>query len=95
MGIKTLDIERLHENTGNTYEMIAILSKRSRQISADEKMELDEKLRYFEGYDDEEDIRMNEEQEKICKIFEEREHPCQRAVEQMQKDRISYRRPEM
>lgn len=94
MGIKTLDIERLNQTTGNIYEMITILSKRSRQISADEKIELDEKLRYFEGYDEEEDLRMNEEQEKICKIFEERPHATQRAVEEMENDKISYRRPE-
>ena len=44
MSIKTLDIEKLKEVTGNKYELLVIMSKRARQIAAQEKLELDEKL---------------------------------------------------
>ena len=93
MSIKTLNTERLHEITGNYYEMIVILSKRSRQIAAQEKLELDEKLQYFEGYEEEDDFSFNEEQEKISKEFEQRPHATQRAIDEMLEDQIYYRRP--
>ncbi|HLR25729.1 MAG TPA: DNA-directed RNA polymerase subunit omega, partial [Fodinibius sp.] len=67
MPIKTLDIEKLNENTGNQYELITIMSKRARQIAANEKLELDEKLKYFEGFEDEDEFAFNEEQENISK----------------------------
>ena len=51
MPIKTLDIEHLKEVTGNKYELMVILGKRARQIAAQEKLELDEKLQYFESID--------------------------------------------
>ncbi|MGM0739180.1 MAG: DNA-directed RNA polymerase subunit omega, partial [Bacteroidota bacterium] len=49
MAVKSLDLEKIQDTTGNVYESIVILSKRARQIAAQEKMELDEKLKYFEG----------------------------------------------
>ncbi len=52
MSIQTLDIEKLNKDTGNQYELIVIMSKRSRQIAANEKLQLDEKLKYFEGFED-------------------------------------------
>ncbi|MGM0588320.1 MAG: DNA-directed RNA polymerase subunit omega [Bacteroidota bacterium] len=94
MSIKTLDIEKLHERTGNLYELIVIMAKRSRQIAAQEKLELDEKLQYFEGFEDDDEFSFNEEQEEISKQFEKRAHPTQRAIEQMEKDNIYFRRPD-
>ena len=70
MGIKTLDIEKLNKDTGNQYELISIMSKRARQIAANEKLQLDEKLKYFEGFEDDDDFSFNEEQENISKEFE-------------------------
>ena len=93
MPIQTLDIERLHEKTGNHYEMIVILSKRARQIAAQEKLELDEKLQYFEGFEDDDDFSFNEEQENISKEFEKRDRTTQRAVKEMQRDQIYFRHP--
>lgn len=95
MPIQTLDIEKLKHKTGNKYELLVILSKRARQIAAQEKLELDEKLQYFEGFEEEDDISFNEEQEQISKAFEKLPHPSQRAVVEMQNDEIYYRRPEI
>ena len=77
MSIKTLDIEKLKEVTGNKYELLVIMSKRARQIAAQEKLELDEKLQYFEGFEDEDEFSFNEEQEQISKAFEFTHTTCQ------------------
>lgn len=94
MAVKSLDLEKIQETTGNIYESIVILSKRARQIAAQEKMELDEKLKYFEGFEDEEEYTFNEEQERITKEYEARPHPTQRAVNELMEDNIYYRGPE-
>ena len=94
MPIQTLDIEKLKFKTGNKYELLVILSKRARQISAQEKLELDEKLQYFEGFEEEDELSFNEEQEQISKAFEKLPHPGQRAIVEMQNDEIYFRRPE-
>jgi len=94
MAIRTINVEKLQNVTDNIYESIVILSKRSRQIAAREKMELDEKLKYFEGFEDEDEFTFNEEQERISKEFEKRPHPTQRALIEMDEEKVSYRLPE-
>lgn len=94
MPVKTLNVEDFQNLTGNLYESIVIMSKRARQISAREKMELDEKLKYFEGFEDEEEFQFNEEQEAISVEFEKRKHASQRAIEEMGKDETYYRKPD-
>ena len=42
--IKTRDIVKLAQQTGNIYESVAIISKRARQISSTLKEELNSKL---------------------------------------------------
>jgi len=95
MSIKTLDIEKLKEVTGNKYELLVIISKRARQIAAQEKLELDEKLQYFEGFEDDDEFSFNEEQEQISKAFEKLPHATRRAISEMYADEIYYRRPEL
>lgn len=94
MPIKTLDIEKLNKNTGNQYELIVIMSKRARQIAAQEKLQLDEKLKYFEGFEDEDEFSFNEEQEKISKEFEVLPHATQRAVDEMSRGEVYFRYPQ-
>lgn len=93
MPIRTLDIEKLNQGENNQYELIVIMSKRARQIAAQEKLELDEKLKYFEGFEDDDEFSFNEEQENISKEFEKREHATQRAIEEMQNGDVYFRRP--
>ncbi len=94
MPIQTLDVEKLNEDTGNQYELIVIMSKRSRQIAAQEKLQLDEKLKYFEGFEDEDEFSFNEEQENISKEFEKLPHATQRAVSEMRNGQTYFRYPE-
>ena len=93
MPIRTIDVEKLKEKTGNKYELLVILSKRSHQIAANEKLELDEKLQYFEGFEDEDEFSFNEEQEQISKVFEKLPHATQRAIDEMEEDSIYYKHP--
>jgi hypothetical protein len=92
MAINTLDVEKLGGET-NKYEKIVVLSKRARQIAAQEKLELDEKLKYFEGFEDEDEFTFNEEQERISKAFEELPHATQRAIDELLDEKITYRYP--
>ena len=94
MPIRTLDIEKLNKDTGNQYELIVIMSKRARQIAAQEKLQLDEKLKYFEGFEDEDEFSFNEEQEKISKEFETLPHATQRAVDEMRRGEVYFRYPQ-
>lgn len=92
MPIRTLDLETLGPK-GNKYEKIVVLSKRARQIAAQEKMELDEKLKYFEGFEDEDEFTFNEEQERISKAFEQLPHATQRSVDEMLDEKVTFRYP--
>ncbi len=94
MPIRTLDIEELKKTTGNKYELLVIMAKRARQIAANEKLELDEKLQYFEGFEDEDEFSFNEEQEQISKAFEKLPHAVQRAVTEMEEGNTYFRRPD-
>jgi DNA-directed RNA polymerase subunit K/omega len=95
MAIETLDIDELANRTGNLYETVAILSKRSRQVASDMRSELDDKLSYFEGFGPEmEDARMQEEQEKVSLEFEKKPEPTEIAIEDFLEDRIYYRKPD-
>lgn len=94
MPVRTLDIERLNEDTGNQYELIAILSKRGRQIAAQERLQLEEKLKYFEGFEDDDEFSFNEEQERISKEYEKLPHATQRAVDEMRRGEIYFRYPQ-
>ncbi|MBO6622589.1 MAG: DNA-directed RNA polymerase subunit omega [Balneola sp.] len=95
MPIRTLDIEELKKTTGNKYELLVIMSKRARQIAANEKLELDEKLQYFEGFEDEDEFSFNEEQEQISKSFEKLPHAVQRSIAEMEAGKTYFRRPEV
>ena len=92
MPIRTIDIETMGNKT-NKYEKIVVLSKRARQIAAQEKLELDEKLKYFEGFEDEDEFTFNEEQERISKAFEQLPHATQRSIDEMLNEKVTYRYP--
>jgi len=93
MPIETLDVEKLGGSAGNKYEKIVVMSKRARQIAAQEKLELDDKLKYFEGFEEEDEFTFNEEQERISKVFEKLDHPTQRSVDEMLDEKVYYRYP--
>lgn len=94
MPIKTLDVEKLGIENNNKYEMIVVMAKRARQIAAQEKLELDEKLKYFEGFEEEDEFTFNEEQERISRAFEQLPHATQRSVQELLDDKIYHDYPD-
>ncbi len=94
MAIKTIDMNFLADMTGNVFKSVAILAKRSRQIATQQKAELDEKLAYFEGFEQElEDPRFQEEQAKVSIEYERKPEPTELAIEEMVKREIYFRDP--
>ena len=93
MPIKTIDVDALTNQVGNLYEAVVILSKRARQVSVNTKAELDDKLSYFEGFENElDDARMNEEQYRISLDYETRAKPEEVAIGEMFDHEIYYRK---
>lgn len=94
MAIKTIDMNFLADMTGNVYKSVAILAKRSRQISTQQKAQLDEKLAYFEGFEQElEDPRFQEEQAKVSIEHERKPEPTELAIDEMVKQEVYFRDP--
>lgn len=92
MAIETLDIDELAGKTGNIYESVAIIAKRSRQVASNTKSELDDKLSYFEGFGPEmEDARMQEEQAKISVEYELQPEPTEIAIDEFKQDELYHR----
>ncbi|MDR0835145.1 MAG: DNA-directed RNA polymerase subunit omega [Tannerella sp.] len=59
------------KETGNIYETVVIIGKRSNQISVDMKHELDKKLSEFASYSDNlEEVFENREQIEISRYYE-------------------------
>jgi hypothetical protein len=94
MPIKTIDVDSLTDQVGNLYEAVVILSKRARQVAVNTKAELDDKLSYFEGFENEiDDARMSEEQYRISLDYETKAKPEEVAIDEMFDHEIYYRRP--
>ncbi|MDP4278703.1 MAG: DNA-directed RNA polymerase subunit omega [Bacteroidota bacterium] len=67
----TRDMNSLAEETGNVYETVMIIAKRSNQISVEMKSELDKKLQEFASYTDNlEEVFENREQIEISRYYE-------------------------
>ena len=90
--IETQNMEKMAKKTQNTYESIAIVSKRANQISADLKLELHSKLEDFASHTDTlEEIHENREQIEISKFYEKLPHPTILAMKEFQDDQITHR----
>lgn len=85
----TRDLIDLEENTGNIYESIVMISKRSNQINVDLKEELTQKLQEFASSTDNlEEIFENREQIEISKFYERLPKPVAIAIDEMLNDEI-------
>ena len=67
----TRDLKEMESMTGNLYQSIVVIAKRSKQISVDMKEELSRKLEDFASYTDNlEEVFENREQIEISKYYE-------------------------
>lgn len=90
--VQARDVEHLAANTGNIYEALNIIGRRSNQLSADIKQELHQKLEEFAVTSDNiEEIHENKEQIEISKFYERLPNPAIIATEEYLEDELYYR----
>ena len=88
------DMSKMWENTGNIYETVAIISKRSNQIASDMKQDLDKKLQEFASYNDNlEEVFENREQIEISRYYEKLPKPTLIATKEYEDDEIYWKNP--
>ena len=79
----TRNIMDLCDNTGNIYESVAIIAKRSNQISVEIKQDLSKKLQEFASYNDSlEEVFENREQIEISRYYEKLPKPTLLATQE-------------
>ena len=91
----TRNLSDLAEPTGNIYESVMVIAKRSNQIAADVKQELSAKLEEFSNFADTlEETFENREQSEISRHYEKLPKPTLVAIKEFQNDEIYYRKIE-
>jgi DNA-directed RNA polymerase subunit K/omega len=91
----TRNIKNLEEKAGNLYEAVAIIGKRSNQISVEIKEELNRKLEEFANYTDNlEEVFENREQIEISRFYERMPKATLIALEEYECNQIYVRKPE-
>ncbi len=90
----TRDLDKLEAVTGNIYESVIIISKRSNQISVEMKQELNRKLEEFAYYTDNlEEVFENREQIEISKFYERLPKSSLIALQEFVDEEIYFRNP--
>lgn len=84
----------LAAKTGNLYEAVAIIGKRSNQIAIEMKNDLAKKLQEFASYNDNlEEVFENREQIEISRYYEKLPKPTLLATQEFMEDNVYYRNP--
>lgn len=92
--IKTLNTADMAKETGNLYETVVVIAKRSNQISQELKQELSEKLSaYTCSQDNLEEVFQDEEQINLSRRYEELPKPTMLAVKEYLDGRIIIEEP--
>ena len=90
----TRDVRGLESKTGNIYETITVIAKRSNQISAEIKEELTNKLAEFATHTDNlEEIFENREQIEVSKFYERLPKASLVATQEFIENKIYSRNP--
>ena len=91
----TRDIRKFDGKTGNIYEAVVLLSKRSNQIAKEIKEELGKKIEEFSTSSDTlEEVFENREQIEIAKFYETLPKPTLIAIHEYLHDQLYFRNPE-
>ena len=90
----TRNIMDLSRETGNIYESVAIIAKRSNQISVEIKQDLNKKLAEFASYNDSlEEVFENREQIEISRYYQKLPKPTLLATEEFVEGNVYWRDP--
>lgn len=93
--VKARDIKNMASKTSNIYESITVISKRARQLSAELKKELHDKLEEFVVVTETiEEIHENKEQIEISRSYEKMASPTILATEEFLNGDLEWRYPE-
>ena len=88
----TRDVKDIVEKTGNVYQSLAILIKRSEQINEGMKIELLAKLNEFATHTEElEEVFENSEQIEVSKFYEKLPKPWAIALKELLEDKVYVR----
>jgi DNA-directed RNA polymerase subunit K/omega len=94
--VKARDIKDMASRTSNIYESITAISKRARQLSAELKKELQDKLEEFVVVTETiEEIHENKEQIEISRSYEKMASPTILATEEFINGDLEWRYPEL
>lgn len=89
---KARNVAAIGEKTGNIYESLVVISKRSRQLNMELKEELGRKLRDFEEtYETIEEVQENKEQIEISKFYEKIPNSAVIALDEFMNGKLSYK----
>ena len=90
----TRNVEALWKDTGNIYESVVIISKRSNQIAQEIKQDLDKKLAEFASYNDSlEEVFENREQIEISRYYEKLPKSTLLATQEFIEGKVYWRDP--
>ena len=90
----TRNMKELWADTGNVYETVAIIGKRSNQIAVEMKNDLSKKLQEFASYNDNlEEVFENREQIEISRYYEKLPKPTLIATQEFIEGKVYYRNP--
>jgi len=92
---ETRNLDEIMDITGNLYESIAIVAKRSNQINVTMKEELTQKLNEFASTTDNlEEIFENREQIEISRYYEKMPNPPLQSLQEFLNNETYYRKKE-
>lgn len=96
MPIKPIEISVLESKAANVYEAIVVLSKRSRQINEETKLEFNQRVETIQALAptvnaEEEETESNPDQLKISLEFEKRPKPTEEAIAELMNDQLDHR----
>lgn len=91
----TRNVVELSQKTGNRYEMVEVIAKRSNQIAVEMKGDLQKKLQEFASYTDNlEEVFENREQIEISRYYEKLPKPVLIATQEYIEDNVYFRNPQ-
>ena len=91
----TRDVREFDDKTGNIYETVAMLAKRSDQISSEMKRELNKKIEEFVlSTDSVDEIFENREQIEVVRYYEQLPKPTLIAIQEYLNGELYYRNPD-
>ena len=90
----TRDMITMSEDTGNVYETVRIIAKRSNQISVEMKGDLEKKLQEFASFNDNlEEVFENREQIEISRYYEKLPKPVLIATQEYIEGKVYHKNP--